>query len=804
VAGSGTSFTTEIQVGDKIYRDGTNQFALIGTVASIASNTQLTLSSGAVTALTNFALYSHGVPSAADDVQIGYFNGTLATTVTVDGNFTCNTIHIVPNNGVEFKIDVSPNMILNVNGYVYIVSTLAAGTVNTLNVSGTFTAANLLLQGSAGPSSNAVGQLSIQNNGIVNIPGDININSASRTAKMIISAAGTGGLNMGGNFISTTTANNTNAPYTTLPTLTTSTTSITGTNTFASTSTINLNGVNKLQVLNLSSSTYGNVLFNNTGNNVATISSAITATNVLGDVRVQSGTVTNQGVLINQGAISSTTLGSAASNFSYAGNAGKTFEVANGATLRQAGVATWPTGFGTYTIGNTSTVEYIGNTQTIENRNFGNLVITAGTSTGRSVVMSGSIGIFGTFSPSSSNVYTITNSAVNYNGNQPQTMPATFPTYNNLTVTNASGITLGTNTSVNATLTFASGNITTGSNFLYSGAAGSVSRTSGHVVGNFKKFIATGATIKTFEIGDAANYTPVTVTFTNVSTAGDLAASTTAGDHPSIGSSALDPLKTANRYWALTNTGIAFNDYKAAFTFVPGDVDAAADPFGFYIAKFNPNTWTYPNRGTRAATSTEITGVTSFSDFQAGEFTLYVVPIKMVSFTAEAKEGATVLSWITADEQMVDYFEIQRSSDGLNFQTIGKAPAFNYLPNFQYGFEDRAVLNDAYYRIKTVGFDGRYGYSKNLLVKKQPLQKAHLAAAQDFDGGLVIFNRSLHPGAFRYRLLNAYGSQMLGGNTVIGANSTTSIPRYNLASGIYIIELSNKEILFRQKLYLGR
>jgi hypothetical protein len=77
--------------------------------------------------------------------------------------------------------------------------------------------------------------------------------------------------------------------------------------------------------------------------------------------------------------------------------------------MRQAGNATWPTGFGTYTIGNASTVDYIGAAQTIENRNFGNLIISAGASAGRSVTISGSVGVAGTFSPSpTNNVYTIT------------------------------------------------------------------------------------------------------------------------------------------------------------------------------------------------------------------------------------------------------------------------------------------------------------------------------------------------------------------------------------------------------------
>ena len=93
---------------------------------------------------------------------------------------------------------------------------------------------------------------------------------------------------------------------------------------------------------------------------------------------------------------------------------------------------------------------------------------------------------------------------VTLNGTAAQSIAGSLSTtFNNLTINNGSGITLGTNATVNSVLTFTSGTVTTNSNELYLGSAGSVSRTSGHVVGNFKKNVATGATSKTFEVGDA-------------------------------------------------------------------------------------------------------------------------------------------------------------------------------------------------------------------------------------------------------------------------------------------------------------
>ncbi len=215
----------------------------------------------------------------------------------------------------------------------------------------------------------------------------------------------------------------------------------------------------------------------------------------------------------------------------------------------------------------------------------------------------------------------MTGSTVEFNGNLPQTLPSTFATYNKLRVNNTSGsgVTLGTNTTVNSTLTFTSGTVTTGSNSLYLATGGTVSRTSGHVVGNFTKFIATGATNKTFEVGDASNYTPVTVVFASVTAAGDLTVSTTAGDHPNLGSSTINASKSVNRYWTLANSGIGFTTYSATFNFVAGDVDAGASTSALIAGKFGTGIWNYPTVGTKTSTSTQATGLTSFGDFQLGE-----------------------------------------------------------------------------------------------------------------------------------------------------------------------------------------
>ena len=95
--------------------------------------------------------------------------------------------------------------------------------------------------------------------------------------------------------------------------------------------------------------------------------------------------------------------------------------------------------------------------------------------------------------------------------------------------------------------------------------------------GNLQKVFPTWVQSFTFGIGDASNYTPVAVSFANITTGGNLTAHTTAGQHPNISTSGINSGKDVARYWTVTNSGIVFTSYSAIFTFVAGDVVGSAD-----------------------------------------------------------------------------------------------------------------------------------------------------------------------------------------------------------------------------------
>jgi hypothetical protein len=78
-----------------------------------------------------------------------------------------------------------------------------------------------------------------------------------------------------------------------------------------------------------------------------------------------------------------------------------------------------------------------------------------------------------------------------------------------------------------------------------------------------------------------------------------------------------------------------------------------------------------------------------------------------------------VLLWTTTSEINFDRFEIQRSTDGRAFETIGsvKGKGFNFKDletNYSF-FDSNPIAGKNYYRLKSVDYDAYFEYSKIIL-----------------------------------------------------------------------------------------
>jgi hypothetical protein len=188
------------------------------------------------------------------------------------------------------------------------------------------------------------------------------------------------------------------------------------------------------------------------------------------------------------------------------------------------------------------------------------------------------------------------------------TRTVTTFTYDDNDVTHSLTLT-GGNLTVTGTTGLTNGHVITGANTQIVGSAGTVTRTTGLVDGNFRKTYAAAGS-KLFEVGTANGFSPVTVNVTAGAFPSDFTVKAVQGPQPNV----VTPAGALQRYWTLTGAGVTAD---LTFNYLdPTDIPSPPSSENtFVIFKYN-GTWTMPggsvNTGANTAT---ITGVSSFSDW---------------------------------------------------------------------------------------------------------------------------------------------------------------------------------------------
>lgn len=86
-----------------------------------------------------------------------------------------------------------------------------------------------------------------------------------------------------------------------------------------------------------------------------------------------------------------------------------------------------------------------------------------------------------------------------------------------------------------------------------------------------------------------------------------------------------------------------------------------------------------------------------------------VLPVTLTNFTAKAEGSKSKLEWTTASEQNNNRFEVQRSSDGINFATIAtvEGNGNSTATNRYSAFDAQPVNGVNYYRLKQIDNNGK-------------------------------------------------------------------------------------------------
>lgn len=166
-----------------------------------------------------------------------------------------------------------------------------------------------------------------------------------------------------------------------------------------------------------------------------------------------------------------------------------------------------------------------------------------------------------------------------------------------------------------------------------------------------------------------------------------------------------------------------------------------------------------------------------------------LLPVKLTDFTATKNSATTItLNWHATFESNFKSYEVERSTDGIHFTTIGtvrgqNSPAYNLV--------DRSLPNatTVFYRLKMIDIDNRFTQSDIVSVKLD--KSAGISVFPNPGAGAVIIGLDKPlPGSSYLQVFDVAGRNLLERKLTTG---TTTIPvdTHKFASGKYFVTIKN-------------
>lgn len=185
--------------------------------------------------------------------------------------------------------------------------------------------------------------------------------------------------------------------------------------------------------------------------------------------------------------------------------------------------------------------------------------------------------------------------------------------------------------------------------------------------------------------------------------------------------------------------------------------------------------------------------VPSFSEqwIHGNKSNVTLLPIELVSMNAICVGENRVIKWMTASEANNDYFEVQRSANGIDFENFARVNGSgNSSDLLEYSIvDDLKSTGIVYYRLKQVDFNGDSHLfdivSSDCIPQTSPIG----VVPNPFKNKISI--TGLSDEIVQIELINSFGSVLYKNS--INATNSSDIYFGNLSPGIYLLRLVNTD-----------
>jgi hypothetical protein len=180
----------------------------------------------------------------------------------------------------------------------------------------------------------------------------------------------------------------------------------------------------------------------------------------------------------------------------------------------------------------------------------------------------------------------------------------------------------------------------------------------------------------------------------------------------------------------------------------------------------------------------------------------------IVTFTSTARTHAIDLDWTTETETDVDYFEVERSENGLDFLTVAakksKSLSGHSLSTLNYSATDQNPSSKGnYYRVKEVKRDKASSYSHTIFCEAlEDLEEVLLFPNPNNGIFKLWLGKTRHKGLIQVRIADPKGISVYESNLILDPNASETDLNLSgrLTAGVYFCFITVGEGVIQSKL----
>jgi hypothetical protein len=178
------------------------------------------------------------------------------------------------------------------------------------------------------------------------------------------------------------------------------------------------------------------------------------------------------------------------------------------------------------------------------------------------------------------------------------------------------------------------------------------------------------------------------------------------------------------------------------------------------------------------------------------------LPVSLIHFQLKRDKTAILLSWQTKQEINSKEYEMQKSTDGIEFKQIAVIQSNNQLNGSQYNYTDKKITSKVnYYRLKMIDKDGSFTYSniiKDIVEDNAP--SFHIYPSLSTGEMVTVEFKNISNKA-ELKMLN-FNGQLIKTYQLSANSGVQKIETTHLAKGMYLLILQEKGIVLHKKLII--